>query len=642
MKIELLQMTDFGGVKSFKVNFGTLNVITGRNAEGKTRILRGVKIGLVGYDPSLGKTKTAKLASGNLGVSLAVGGETKSWNWKRTKTGLSAIGEQPQPAEIATTLLDFRTFLAKSGPQQVAYVIEQTDLNAIGFSRDALTAQIKSVKPKQPTEQTEAATKLIIADIQAADAEADKTKLNTAGWLELLYAKLKDRLKLAKQELDRLTGSVQTGVKLESESSVRPKAAIDRDITEANQEIARLESEKAVILDQQNKFEANLKRRQTLESQTASDPAKAERLAQVSTLAIQLSSEIATYKPTTKEKQQIAQAASVKHTTAKNKVSAVEDLITKLTYESESLPYKEACPCCEGFGLECQANQRTLKEITEKLEAANRELFDAQAAEEMADQELTRAQSDCTNAYNADSANQAKQQELNKLNVEISELNSAIARVATAKGELAALESVGAPVGVEVAAIGLTGCIQSLRQKLVGLNSELTAATAEAAARLRRSQEQEKQEAASAEYEVTKLALDQVALSKDKLVADSMKNLLTVAQRFTDGIIKGVLAWENDELGIRRGADWISHEVFSGTEAAVSYIGVAVALCQSSKFKLVLMDELGVVDDENIKTLLAKMAKLIEDGTIDQFIACDVRHERYTGIGVDSLNLIQV
>lgn len=642
MMIQKLALRDFGGVKFFEVNFQKLNVITGRNAEGKTRILRGVKIGLVGYDPSLGKTKTAKLASGNLGVSLLVDGETKSWNWKRTKTGLSAVGEQPQPVEIATTLLDFRTFLNKSGPQQIAFVIEQTDLNAIGFSVNALKAKIKGATPEKPTEQTEIAAQAINGDIQQADAEAEKAGMNAAAWLELLFAKLKERAKLAKQELDRLTGSIQTGVTIASKTNVRNKALIDRDIEETHKEIARIESEKAVILEQQKKYESNADRRKELEKKTIGDPAKVERLAQISIVANRLNSEIAAFKPTTNAKQQIKQAAATKHATAKSKVGQLETLLNNLSEEKEALAVKDACPCCGETGLTCQANQRAAKEIDAKMGVANRELFDAQAAEEMADQELTKAESDYCDAFNAESANQAKQRELNEFNAEISELNSAIAKVATAKGELAALESVAAPSGVDVAIVGLNGCIETLRKKLEDFRSELTAATAAAAARLRRIQEEENQEQARANHEVAKLALDKVAEEKEKLVAKSMNSLLKTARRFTDGIVDGLLSWENDELGIRRGENWISHEVFSGTEAAIAYIGVAVALCQSSKFKLVMMDELGVVDDANLITLLGKMETLIQAGVVDQFIACDVRHERYASFDSEKVNIIKI
>ncbi len=646
MMIQKLALRDFGGVKFFEVNFKKLNVITGRNAEGKTRVLRGAKIGLIGYDPSLGKTKTAKLATGNLGVNIALECDGKTlindWNWKRTKTGLSAVGQQPQPIEIASTLLDFKTFLNKTGPQQIAFVIEQTDLNAIGFSVNALKATIKGATPEQPTEQTEIAAQGINADIQEADAEAAKAGMNAAAWLELLFAKLKERAKLAKQELDRLTGSIQTGVTIAGEVNARNKPLIDRDIAETNQEIAKVESEAAVFRKQREQYENSKNRRDAITAKLNQIGAS-EDLTEARSRAEALSRNLAghVYKASETSKKVIK--LSQEFSKATSLVREIEASANRYHADIEALEQGPACPCCGKAGLACAASSRRRDEILPKLHKAEDDLLAAQAAEQAADTAYTAACEENEAAYNADKVATANQVELNGLNWKISSAENQRAEAEKLRGELEGLQMIQEPEDVTGDTLkAYEAVIQNLKGKLTALNQELSQATAQAAAKLRRLQENEKQEQARANYEVAKLALDKVAEEKEKLVSESMKNLLKIARRFTDGIVEGLLSWQNDEIGIRRGDNWISHEVFSGTEAAISYIGVAVALCQSSKFKLVMMDELGVVDDQNLITLLAKIEALIEAGVVDQFIACDVRHERYEKLASDKLNIIKI
>ncbi|TXH15420.1 MAG: hypothetical protein E6R03_07205 [Hyphomicrobiaceae bacterium] len=628
------------------MNFQKLNVITGRNAEGKTRILRGSKIGLIGYDPSLGKTKTAKLATGNLGVSIALECDGKTiindWNWKRTKTGLSAVGQQPQPIEIASTLLDFKTFLNKTGPQQIAFVIEQTDLNAIGFSVNALKAKIKGATPEKPTEQTEIAAQAINADIQQADAEAEKAGTNAAAWLELLFTKLKERAKLAKQELDRLTGSIQTGVTIAGETNVRNKALIDRDIEETNKEIAKVESEAAVLRSQQQSYAEGFARRETI-TKRLNQIGVGEDLTEQRNRAEALAKKLAGYVSTVAEKAQAVISLNRELSKATSLVREMDASVNRYHTDLQNLEQSAACPCCGKAGLACAASSRRRDEILPKLQAAESDLLAAQAAEQSADNAYAAACEEQEAARKADVAASVDQAELNAINQKLNQVSNQATEAAKLRGELEGLQTIKEPEDVTGdAAKAYAAVIQNLKAKLGTLNQELAQATAAAAARLRRIQEEEKQEQARANNEVAKLALDKVAEEKEKLVAESMKNLLKIARRFTDGIVDGLLSWENDELGIRRGENWISHEVFSGTEAAISYIGVAVALCQSSKFKLVMMDELGVVDDANLITLLGKMETLIQAGVVDQFIACDVRHERYASFDSEKVNIIKI
>jgi hypothetical protein len=102
-----------------------------------------------------------------------------------------------------------------------------------------------------------------------------------------------------------------------------------------------------------------------------------------------------------------------------------------------------------------------------------------------------------------------------------------------------------------------------------------------------------------------------------------VKAWIAPARRFTDGILKGRLEFRDGEIGYVANGQWVTHDTFSGTEEALAYAGLAVALAQDSPFKLVLVDELGIIDPETRVAILERMGELVADGTINQFIGAD-------------------
>ena len=106
------------------------------------------------------------------------------------------------------------------------------------------------------------------------------------------------------------------------------------------------------------------------------------------------------------------------------------------------------------------------------------------------------------------------------------------------------------------------------------------------------------------------------------------------AARFTAGILRSPLVYQDGDLGRFEGDKFISWETFSGTEEALAFAGLSVALAAQAPVKVVLIDELGRLTSANKTKLLDRMLELTRDGVIDAFIGADVVAPAMAGVKV--------
>jgi hypothetical protein len=104
----------------------------------------------------------------------------------------------------------------------------------------------------------------------------------------------------------------------------------------------------------------------------------------------------------------------------------------------------------------------------------------------------------------------------------------------------------------------------------------------------------------------------------------AIKNLMATANLFTRCILKQPLDYRDGDIGYVEAGQWVSHECFSGTEEALAYAGLSVALAQSAPLKLVIIDELGIIDPPSLRRrIVDRMQELVTAGVIGQFIGAD-------------------
>jgi len=127
-------------------------------------------------------------------------------------------------------------------------------------------------------------------------------------------------------------------------------------------------------------------------------------------------------------------------------------------------------------------------------------------------------------------------------------------------------------------------------------------------------------EAAEAHMKVIK-AIGKVLRDKQAALVDAVfSSLLKVANGIVGEILPSPLAFHEGEVGRWNGHHWISHQTFSGTEQALTFVAIAAALSQGAPIRLLIFDELGRLDRERRMLLLNLLQNAITAGWIDQFI----------------------
>jgi hypothetical protein len=108
--------------------------------------------------------------------------------------------------------------------------------------------------------------------------------------------------------------------------------------------------------------------------------------------------------------------------------------------------------------------------------------------------------------------------------------------------------------------------------------------------------------------------------------------VLALSRAFTDGLLNSPLEFRDGELGrcvseqdrkagrnVPMGS-WIPWRSFSGTEELIGMAAFGLALARTARFKLVVLDEFGRLDDERRRNVLVRVKELVENGTITQAI----------------------
>jgi DNA repair exonuclease SbcCD ATPase subunit len=127
---------------------------------------------------------------------------------------------------------------------------------------------------------------------------------------------------------------------------------------------------------------------------------------------------------------------------------------------------------------------------------------------------------------------------------------------------------------------------------------------------------------AEAMVRVIKAVKAKVTEIKGELVATAFQTLLETSAEITDGVLLSPLAYheETSQIGRWTPAGFVSHETFSGSESAITYVAVAAALSKGAKFRVLILDELGRLTPKTQDLVLHRLAACVGRGTLDQVI----------------------
>lgn len=168
----------------------------------------------------------------------------------------------------------------------------------------------------------------------------------------------------------------------------------------------------------------------------------------------------------------------------------------------------------------------------------------------------------------------------------------------------------------------------------------LTAAQAQLAQAEARQAEQAQAEARQAtrkqaEERLAELEKDAEAFKAARLAWDegvkaimdeALRGVLDVCQTFTQGLFAAPLTVHNLALGRYEGNAWVPFDAFSGSDKRIATAALQAALAvRHEGFKLVLIDEFGVIDPARKPAVLANLAAAVEAGLVDQVMVMDNR-----------------
>lgn len=153
----------------------------------------------------------------------------------------------------------------------------------------------------------------------------------------------------------------------------------------------------------------------------------------------------------------------------------------------------------------------------------------------------------------------------------------------------------------------------------------------------------ERHQRKQAELDIVKKASDALNEYFSEVLKGLNQTIFEPANRIAQEVLKSSMVFSNGEIRrTSRGID-IPQAAFSGAEQIVSYAAISYALAVNSmaSMRLLLLDEMGVIDKERKTALLTAIEDDIEKENLTQFIGADladiVGHPMYSRFNLISL-----
>ena len=309
----------------------------------------------------------------------------------------------------------------------------------------------------------------------------------------------------------------------------------------------------------------------------------------------------------------------------------------------DQLTDKDVCPCCgakaEYWNREAADKQdlaawnTTVERCTAKIAEIKRTIAQAETVLRAADAVL-RATEALASHTAPDSPAPADIEALEAQTADLDESCAALQAEARKARAWDAYEASKAQADADSAKLATLGIASN------NLRECLTAAQAQLAQAEARQAEQAQAEARQAtrrqaEERLAELEKDAEAFKAARLAWDdgvkgimgeALRGVLDVCQTFTKGLFSAPLTVHELQLGRYEGNTWVSFDSFSGSDRRVATCAIQAALAvRHNGFKLIMLDEFGVIDPARKPAVLANLAAAVEAGLVDQVMVMDNR-----------------
>lgn len=249
---------------------------------------------------------------------------------------------------------------------------------------------------------------------------------------------------------------------------------------------------------------------------------------------------------------------------------------------------------------------------------------EADESERMRQYEIEQAISDASDEVDRTSnAFKAVSQQLQTLQRQFLEATRALSQAEQAKDTLATLKDAEQPEDVSE----ILKERDALTLELRGFDAQIQKITTREHDEKRLNEAIAQRDAAEKSLKTAGKVIERIGEKRTEIVSLSIDKPLAVANKLAAGILKGPLVFEGGEIGMRVGARFVSSRAFSGTESAITVLGLTAGLAARSKLRVVMLDEVGRLDGDNVRTLIGNLNRMVEDRDIDQWIAIGPENE---------------
>lgn len=687
----------------FEHTLERVNLFTGKSAAGKTARIDALRLALnggtlLGRASDL-KARTIDIMglarNGHIEVeAVDDAGRKIARRWKEGKACVIVADEIPQTPDI---LMDPNEYLMLSDAKKIEYAFNLYRMEGQEFTSAAIVAELKNIRLEHNTEDTE---KVINEIVDAATGPMRPAKDESIqGWLANFLSKMKQRLSNAEADTRRMTATVQGITQLLNVPALRDPAS---ELANERAKATKLLAEKQMIEQQLSDLRALISRREVIQKEILglqenplalhnakaaieeleADIARIEAVpadVQIDEVAVRaeldaLNKEIGAYRSSTLE-------IGRRHNIAESEARTAGVALIQFKKDSDHLNelHKRAMEkqCCAVCGADrahwkeskeqAEASHAKLMEqrkgaeeqlaenerlAAEKVRAEFRALRDSQAADEaIQEKRLTASQLTAKiMAFQSADRNARNERErilagkrvsLEQSRKELDGWNSVGAKRAAAEARLAELSLDGKQTEGELmtAVVEKRTAIEAVQGVITLLEKQQRAYLEAKADEKRNAQALVEHGKAKMNVEVTKAAIEKLEGIQAKMVEVAFGTILKTVNLITEGLIVNPIEYRDGEIGRWIGDTWVKHESFSGTEKALTYAGISLALAKEAPIKIVMIDELGRLDPFSLGILMGRMLKLTREGVIGQFVGALSTDQPFAMVGVNTINL---
>ncbi len=623
MKVKSISAVNFKG-RTFVEGLAPVTLFHGANFAGKSARVEALTLALAGFLPGVGKAPRDlfdRLASGNpMRVELECDDRAKMWKqWQEQKgsvkyTDNSANVFMPPMPSVS---VDAGEFLGLSEVERVKFLFARAKLPeefTVNKLANTIAANVKNIKLEDNTPQTEEVVREIAEFIWKGVGIIPPTPQD---WMTTLASGLRDKKLVADQNVKRQQQTQQGLAQNAAASIANPtaeydKAEADRVFSEASAAATKAQLDLEMT-------QSELARTEAAAAFAAGEDDIRKEIADLemerSKLLILVPVDASPAERALREAERSVTNARVAMTAAKAETERIENEIAKV----QKL---DKCPTC---GQSMEGHRKKAVADLRESHKVNKHKVDLLVVAFNEAQESLRSKDDAF-------------QSVYKQHIEQSGVMSR--RAAISEQIEARLKSLSKCAAAHEARSRVNGLVEDCRLKREKLDDaqfvaskakesadtaarEFSLLVAHRAAKKQSADAQVAGARAKAEAEVLKAAVAIVGELQAKLVDAAVGPLIAKANELCLPVLKTPLAWRDGEIGMDGGAVFFTWRTFSGTQKALAFAAISVALATDAPLRLVIIDEVGRLDYQNKVLLTLHLCELESAGKIDQAVIVD-------------------